>query len=90
MTFSEFGRRIKENGSRGTDHGVAAPVFLAGGKVRGGIIGKHPSLTDTDQGDLKHHTDFRSVYAGVLEQWMKLNSAKVLGKSWRSLKLVKA
>ena len=71
MTFSEFGRRLKENASGGTDHGAAAPMFLAGAKVRSGLIGEHPSLTDLEDGDVKFHTDFRSVYASVLTNWLK-------------------
>ena len=69
MTFSEFGRRVEQNASGGTDHGAAAPMFLFGPKIKPGIIGKHPSLTDLDSGDLKFHTDFRSVYATVLQDW---------------------
>jgi uncharacterized protein (DUF1501 family) len=79
MTFSEFGRRVKENASQGTDHGAAAPLFVAGGKVKLGLIGKHPSLSDLDEGDLKFTTDFRGVYAAVLEQWLGVPSAPVLG-----------
>ena len=63
MTFSEFGRRVQENGSRGTDHGAASCLFVAGPSVKGGVVGKHPSLADLDDGDLKYHTDFRRVYA---------------------------
>ncbi len=72
MSFSEFGRRVKENGSQGTDHGVAGPMFLAGGAVQSGVVGAHPSLTDLDDGDLKYHTDYRSVYATILENWLGL------------------
>ncbi len=79
MTFSEFGRRVKENASLGTDHGAAAPMFLLGTKVKAGCVGAHPSLTDLDQGDLKHHTDFRQVYAAVLENWLACPSEAVLG-----------
>jgi uncharacterized protein (DUF1501 family) len=79
MTFSEFGRRLKENASQGTDHGAAAPLFVAGGKVKTGLIGKHPSLSDLDEGDLKFTTDFRGVYAAVLEQWLGVPSTPVLG-----------
>jgi uncharacterized protein (DUF1501 family) len=79
MTFSEFGRTVAENGRRGTDHGAAGPMFLVGGKVRGGIHGPHPSLTDLDGGALKHGTDFRAVYAAVLEDWLGLPSAAILG-----------
>lgn len=87
MTFSEFGRRLAENASDGTDHGAAAPMFFAGAKFEQQIVGKHPSLTDLDDGDLKHHTDFRSVYASVLEQWLKTPTATTLGGSFASLDL---
>lgn len=87
-TFSEFGRRVKENGSRGTDHGAAAPLFLAGGKVKSGLIGKHPSLTSLDDGDLKFHTDFRRVYATLLQDWLGCDSARVLGKPHEPLSLL--
>ena len=70
MTFSEFGRRVAENASRGTDHGEAAPLFLVGGGVKGGVYGRHPSLDDLDNGDLKYTTDFRSVYTTVIERWL--------------------
>ena len=79
MVFSEFGRRVAENGSGGTDHGTAAPVFLIGNQVRPGLIGNHPSLTDLDGGDLRFGIDFRSVYAGLLTDWFKVDSASVLG-----------
>ncbi len=85
MTFSEFGRRVKENANSGTDHGAAAPLFVMGGNVKGGLYGKHPSLTDLHRGDLKFNTDFRSVYATVLDQWMKTPSEKVLGKAFPTL-----
>ena len=78
MVFSEFGRRVKQNASGGTDHGTAAPMFLVGPKVKPGVFGDHPSLTDLDQGDLKYGIDFRSVYASVLEDWLKAPSEKVL------------
>lgn len=87
MTFSEFGRRVAENASDGTDHGAAAPMFFAGAKFDQQIVGKHPSLTDLDDGDLKHHTDFRSVYASVLEQWLKTPAEMTLGGSFASLDL---
>ena len=79
LGFSEFGRRVAENGSLGTDHGAAGPVLLAGGGVRSGLIGAHPSLTDLDDGDLKTHTDFRRVYAALLDGWLGVDSAAVLG-----------
>jgi uncharacterized protein (DUF1501 family) len=82
MVFSEFGRRVKENGSRGTDHGVAAPMMVIGHKVKGGLYGKHPSLTDLDEGDLKHTTDFRSVYGTVIDRWFGADHTKVLGAKY--------
>jgi len=83
LVFSEFGRRVEENASRGTDHGAAAPVFLVGAGVRPGLIGKHPSLADLDDGDVKFHTDFRSVYATLLERWLGWPAAPVLGDGFR-------
>ncbi len=70
VTFSEFGRTLQENGRHGTDHGAAQSLFLVGGRVRSGIFGKHPSLSNLDQGGLRHHTDFRSVLATLVEQWL--------------------
>ena len=87
LTFSEFGRRVKENASRGTDHGAAGPVFLTGPAVRPGLLGRHPSLTDLDRGDLKFTADFRSVYAGLLDDWLGLDSAAALGGRYRKAKL---
>ena len=78
FTFSEFGRRVRENASEGTDHGAAAPVFLAGAAVRPGVYGPHPSLTDLEDGDLRFHTDFRCVYATLLERWLQADSEQVL------------
>jgi uncharacterized protein (DUF1501 family) len=89
MTFSEFGRRAKENGSRGTDHGNAAPMFLVGGKVKAGVVGDHPSLTDLKLGNLKHHIDFRSVYAAILDGWLGVDSKTVLGKEYPTVKVLK-
>ncbi|MDQ2868332.1 MAG: DUF1501 domain-containing protein [Verrucomicrobiota bacterium] len=88
MTFSEFGRRVVENGNNGTDHGTAAPMFLVGGGVKPGVFGKHPSLTDLDNGDLKFNTDFRSVYASVLDNWLRAPSQLVLGRKFPSLPIV--
>ena len=79
LTFSEFGRRVRENASQGTDHGAAGPVFLTGEPVRPGLLGEHPSLIDLDRGDLKHTVDFRSIYASVLEDWLGLDSHAALG-----------
>jgi uncharacterized protein (DUF1501 family) len=78
-TFSEFGRRVKENGSLGTDHGAASQIFVAGPSVKAGLWGKHPSLTDLVEGDLKFHTDFRSVYATLLTKVLDWPAEKVLG-----------
>ena len=85
MTFSEFGRTLSENGRRGTDHGAAAPMFMIGGKIKGGLWGTHPSLTELDGDALKVHTDFRRVYATVLERWLNLKSEKVLAPGFAPL-----
>jgi uncharacterized protein (DUF1501 family) len=77
--FSEFGRRVKENGSLGTDHGAAAPVFVLGNKVKGGLQGGVPNLTDLDDGDVRYQIDFRDVYAGLLRDWLGVDSVPVLG-----------
>jgi uncharacterized protein (DUF1501 family) len=79
VAFSEFGRRVQENGSAGTDHGVAGPILIAGTKLRTGIVGEHPSLTDLDEGDLKMAIDFRQVYAAVLKDWLSIDPAPILG-----------
>lgn len=90
MTFSEFGRRVSENANGGTDHGAAAPMFVIGNKVKAGLLGKYPSLAPQDlfEGDIKYNIDFRSVYAGVLEQWLKTKSAPILGRQFPALQLV--
>ena len=87
MTFSEFGRRVVENGSKGTDHGAAAPMFLFGPKIKSGLLGSEPSLApaDLDDGDIKFNTDFRSVYASILQEWMKTNSIPILGQQFPTL-----
>ncbi len=79
MTFSEFGRRAHENGSKGTDHGSGAPMLLIGGGVKSGVVGEHPSLTKLEEGNLVHATDFRRVYAAVLDQWLGVDAKTVLG-----------
>ncbi len=89
MVFSEFGRRVSQNASQGTDHGTAAPMFLAGPMVRPGVLGDHPSLTDLDEGDLKFTVDFRCVYAAVLEDWLKIKPRKVLGRDFRVAKVIR-
>jgi len=78
MQFSEFGRRVSQNASGGTDHGTAGPMMLFGPMVNAGVLTRHPSLTDLDQGDLKHTVDFRSVYAGILSGWLKADADKIL------------
>ncbi len=90
LAFSEFGRRVKENGSRGTDHGVAAPMFLLGTGIRGGLHGKHPDLERLVDGDLAMTTDFRQVYATVLDGWLGAPSEKVLGERFETLPLIGA
>ncbi len=90
MTFSEFGRRVEQNASGGTDHGAAAPMFLIGGGAKACIFGTHPSLTDLDQGDLKHTVDFRSVYATVLQEWLDTPSKPILGRQFKTMPLLKA
>lgn len=89
VTFSEFGRRVRENASMGTDHGAASQMFVAGEAVLAGTIGAHPSLSDLDDGDLKFHTDFRSVYATLLDQWLKVPSADVLAGKYPAIELFK-
>jgi uncharacterized protein (DUF1501 family) len=88
MTYSEFGRRVKENGSRGTDHGSGSCLFVAGNKVAGGLVGKHPSLSDLTDGDLRYHTDFRRVYASLLDDWLGVESRGVLGDRFEKLPLI--
>ncbi len=70
LMFTEFGRRVEENGSQGTDHGTAGPMFIIGKGVQGGFYGGNPSLTDLDHGNLKMTTDFRRVYATMIDEWM--------------------
>jgi uncharacterized protein (DUF1501 family) len=89
-TYSEFGRRLKENGSLGTDHGAASQMFVVSGAAKAGVFGDHPSLTDLDDGDLRHHTDFRSVYATLLERWLNIPSEPVLGGKFAPLGFIAA
>lgn len=88
LVFSEFGRRVQENASGGTDHGAAAPLFLFGKNIKGGIIGKTPNLSDLTHGDLKFETDFRQVYATLLDQWLKVSSTQVLQKEFEKLSFI--
>ncbi len=85
MGFSEFGRRVKENGSQGTDHGAAGPMFVLGKNVKGGLYGNNPDLTNLEDGDLRHTVDFRSVYATVIEDWLGASSKDVLGGNFDRL-----
>jgi uncharacterized protein (DUF1501 family) len=83
MTFSEFGRRAYENGSKGTDHGAGAPMLLVGGNVKAGVVGEQPSLTGLKEGNLVHGIDFRQVYAAVLDKWLGVDAAAVVGKEFK-------
>ena len=89
MTFSEFGRRVQENASKGTDHGAASCLFVAGPGLKGGAVGDHPSLSDLDSGDLKYHTDFRRVYATLLDGWLGCDSQAVLGAKYEPIAALK-
>jgi len=88
LTFSEFGRRVAENASGGTDHGTAAPMFVIGKNINAGLVGGRPNLTDLDQGDLKYTTDFRSVYASLVEQWLGADSTPILGQKFKQIALI--
>jgi uncharacterized protein (DUF1501 family) len=88
LVFSEFGRRVAENGSMGTDHGTAGPVLLAGPCVRPGLQGAYPSLMDLADGDLKMTVDFRRVYATLLEGWLGLPAKGALGGGFEPLPLL--
>ena len=81
LMYSEFGRRVQANASQGTDHGTAGPVFVAGPRVRGGYYGDQPSLTDLDNGDLKVTTDFRAVYAELLDKVLGADPQQILGST---------
>jgi uncharacterized protein (DUF1501 family) len=80
MTFSEFGRRLNQNGTTGTDHGTAAPLFVIGNGVRGGMLGKNPNLYDLDSsGDIKHQYDFRQIYTSVLQDHLGVEKGAING-----------
>jgi uncharacterized protein (DUF1501 family) len=96
LSFSEFGRRITENGSKGTDHGAASVMLAMGGAVQGGLYGTAPSLNpanssnptlENNGGDVHYETDFRSVYARVIDNWLGGDSAAVLGGNFRQTNL---
>ncbi len=87
VAYSEFGRRLAENGSFGTDHGVAGPLFVMGRPVSGGFHSKHPSMTKLDNGDLVHTIDFRQVYASLIDDWIGGNHPSILGQEWKKPRL---
>jgi uncharacterized protein (DUF1501 family) len=89
LVFSEFGRRVQENGTRGTDHGTAGPVFLAGLAVRPGPVGPPPDLLNLEDGDLRMAVDFRRIYATALEDWLGLPSRPALGGTFDRLPLLR-
>ena len=89
FTFSEFGRRVSQNASGGTDHGTANSMFLIGGGLQQkGIINAMPDLNDLDQGDLKYKVDFKNVYATILNKWLSADDEKILGKQFDQLKFI--
>ncbi len=88
MCFSEFGRRVKENGNAGTDHGAASIMFFAGGAVNGGLFGQYPNFSKLDDGDLVFNVDFRDCYATVLENHLGTDSARILSKGRHKLAFV--
>jgi uncharacterized protein (DUF1501 family) len=90
MTFSEFGRRVAENASQGTDHGTALPMFLVGGGVKGGFYGGPPDLSALQDGDITHQMDFRSVYSSILKQWMNVDPSRVIEGSFPLLDFLRA
>jgi len=87
-TYSEFGRTVRENGRRGTDHGSAGPIFLAGGGLRQNVVGEHPDLTEMENGGVKHAVDFRRIYATILERRLGIPSHQVLGGIFEPLPIL--
>ena len=89
MTFSEFGRRVEQNASNGTDHGTANNVLLFGGKLKkAGIFNSAPDLSQLDNGDLKYQVDFRDVYATLLDKWLNVNNSQILNKNFKGLEFI--
>lgn len=89
MTFSEFGRRVEQNASNGTDHGTANNVFVFGGKLsKAGFYNDGPNLTDLDSGDLKYQVDFRDIYATLLDKWLDVNNTQILTKNFAGLNFI--
>ena len=80
VVFSEFGRRVDENASSGTDHGAASCLFVAGAKIKGGLCGEYPRLDKLDEGDLIFNTDFRSVYSTMIGEWMGYKDSRSILK----------
>ena len=85
VAFSEFGRRVRENGSQGTDHGVAGPVWVVSGGVRGGVVGEPPDLGNLVDGDLPHGIDFRRIYATLLDEVLGVGAREILGGDFEKL-----
>lgn len=89
MTFSEFGRRVAQNASAGTDHGTANNMFLMGGGLKQqGMLNGLPNLADLDEGDLKHQVDFKQVYATVLQNWLGADANAILGATYQPMKFI--
>jgi uncharacterized protein (DUF1501 family) len=88
LTFSEFGRRVAQNASGGTDHGTAGVMMALGATLKAGVHGERSDFADLDSGDLRFGTDFRSVYATVLERWMQLDSTQILGRAFEQLSFI--
>ncbi len=89
LTFSEFGRRVKQNAALGTDHGVANNLFIMGKNLKKqGFYNESPNLSDLDHGDLKHSIDFRSIYATVLDKWLGIDAKLILNKSFEKLDFI--
>jgi uncharacterized protein (DUF1501 family) len=90
MSYAEFGRRAQENGNGGSDHGTAAPHFVLGGSIKGGLYGQAPSLARLEGGNLVHTVDFRNLYATVIERWWGADPQRVLGGRFKTLDFVSA
>ncbi|MEM9936672.1 MAG: DUF1501 domain-containing protein, partial [Bacteroidota bacterium] len=89
MTFSEFGRRVSQNASGGTDHGKANNLFLIGGDLRNpGMVNPAPDLSKLDSGDIQYQIDFRQVYASVLKDWLGANDELILGRKFQTLRII--
>jgi uncharacterized protein (DUF1501 family) len=90
LSFSEFGRRVQENASAGTDHGTAGPVFVAGESVQAGMLAEYPSLEELEDGDLKSTVDFRQIYASILTNWLQIDRSAPLGGEFIPLRVTKS